>query len=305
MGMESEVAVQSEQRPLSANAVVARVRLVQEVMKAVMKKDTHWGTIPGCQKPSLYKPGAEVLLVTFRIAPDEPTVDDLSNPDCVRYRVVRKGLANGSIVAAGVGECSSDEEKYKWRAPVCDGEFDATAEDRRRLKWKRDGTSYKQVRTNPADVANTILKMADKRAFIAMTLLATAASDIFTQDLEDLPPEIAEGLEGGEAQPAKAPIKEPTPKAVPAGALTFVPAGVDVRSGGGEDDPKNKEKEPSEKGYVKVWTKYGIRHPDGTAYGTFDENFGNAAMEAADAKKPVTLTFKDDGKYKAVVTLTA
>jgi hypothetical protein len=87
-------------------------------------------------------------------------------------------------------------------------------EDRRREKWVKpygkDPFKAKQVRTNPADVANTILKMADKRAYVAMSLLATAASDIFTQDLEDLPQEVAESIEGGGEK--KEPIREPEAK---------------------------------------------------------------------------------------------
>jgi hypothetical protein len=49
-----------------------------------------------------------------------------------------------------------------------------------------------QIRTEPADVANTVLKMAKKRAQIDLTLTATAASDIFTQDVEDIPDELRE-----------------------------------------------------------------------------------------------------------------
>lgn len=212
--MENEIAVVgAEQFPLTAKAVVARARLIQEVMRDVMKKDTHYGVIPGCAKPSLWKPGAEQLLVTFRIAPDSPMVEDLSTGDSVRYRVTRRGLSNGQIVAAGVGEASSDEEKYKWRRPVCDAEYDSAAEDRKRLKYKRDGSTDKQIRTNPADVANTILKMADKRAFVAMALLATAASDCFVQDLEDLPEEVREAVVDGEQK--QEPIKPPTPKTEP------------------------------------------------------------------------------------------
>ena len=40
-----------------------------------------------------------------------------------------------------------------------------------------------------ADVYNTVLKMAKKRALVDATLTATAASDIFTQDVEDFGPE--------------------------------------------------------------------------------------------------------------------
>ncbi len=37
-----------------------------------------------------------------------------------------------------------------------------------------------------ADTYNTVLKMAKKRAFVDASLTATAASDIFTQDVEDM-----------------------------------------------------------------------------------------------------------------------
>jgi len=37
------------------------------------------------------------------------------------------------------------------------------------------------------DLRNTIQKIAEKRAFVSALLMATGASDLFTQDLEDLP----------------------------------------------------------------------------------------------------------------------
>mgnify|MGYP000895451160 CR=1 FL=1 len=187
-----------------------QVNLIQSVMKAVMKKDVHYGIIPGCDKPSLYKPGAEKLLSTFQISV-EPEVIDLSTPDEARYRVLAHGVYRntGVSVGTGIGECSSNEEKYKWRRASCDEEFDAAPEDRKRIKWgkTRNGGAYqvKQVRTEIADVANTILKMAKKRAQIDLTLTSTAASDIFTQDIEDLPEEMRETV-SGEGQPE---IKRP------------------------------------------------------------------------------------------------
>src|SRR5690606_12324178 len=65
---------------------------------------------------------------------------------------------------------------------------------------RQNGAEYEiqQVRTEPADIANTVLKMACKRAQVAMIINATACSDIFTQDLEDIPGEIVEGMVGGE-----------------------------------------------------------------------------------------------------------
>ena len=287
--------VTSDQYPLTANAVIARVRRIQEVMKAVMKKDTHYGVIPGCKKESLYKPGAEVLLLTFRIAAEAPIVEDLSTPDAIRYRVTRNGTVNGVLVASGIGECSSDEEKYKWRKAVCDQEFDETPADRKRSAWKngRDGVyQVKQIRTNPADVANTILKMADKRGYVAMSILATAAGDIFTQDIEDLPPEIAEGLES-HGEPAKKPITPPQAKPAQSdvGSAKFVP--VEVLLSHSKPDAE------------KPWTKFGIKAPDQKVYGTFDENFGALAQDAVKDKSEVTVGWVlEKGKYLTVKTLT-
>lgn len=212
---------------LSDKHIQARVNMIQGAIKHVFKKDVHYGIIPGTQKPTLYKPGAEQLLVMFRIASLEPKIEDISTPDCVRYRVTRGGAsqADGRFLGAGVGECSSDEEKYKWRRPVCDQEYEETPADRRREVWKKYqgkvGKS-KQVRTSPADVANTILKMADKRALVAMTLVVTGASDAFNQDIEDLPEEIRESVleDGAERPPIQQPARASTASVAPAGAST-------------------------------------------------------------------------------------
>jgi hypothetical protein len=190
---------------LSADQIKAQVGLIQRVMKAVMKRDTHYGVIPGTQKPTLYKAGSEVLLTTFRIAV-ELSVDDLSVADEVRYRVRVTGRHQGSgiVVGMGIGECSSSEEKYRWRNVVCQQEYDEAPDDRRRLKWARgrdEPYSRPQIRTVPADVANTVLKMAKKRAQIDMTLTALAASDIFTQDVEDMPEEIRESADSENPAP--------------------------------------------------------------------------------------------------------
>lgn len=203
---------------LSASDIRAQVNLVQEVMRAVMKDGTHYGTIPGTPKPTLYKAGAEVLGATFRIAP-EYRVDDLSTEDCYRYRVTCLGRhqTSGIVLAAGMGSASSNEQKYKWRKAICKEEFDATSENRKRLKYghAKGGGHYTetQVRSEPDDIENTVLKMACKRAQIAMTLNATAASDIFTQDIEDLP----EGMTTDDAPRAKpkAPRSKSAPSAEP------------------------------------------------------------------------------------------
>lgn len=204
-------------RPLTAPEIRANVNLIQEVMKAVMKKDVHYGVIPGTQKPTLYKAGSEKILSTFRIAV-ELEVEDLSTYDCFRYRVKARGIIpSGEIVGCGIGECSTDEEKYKWRGVVCPAEWEATPEDRKRIKYSRPNNYNKdgitqQIRTNPADLANTVLKMAKKRAQIDLTLTATGASDVFDQDIEDLPEEYRDGMQSDRPQSGKPVVQQPQAK---------------------------------------------------------------------------------------------
>lgn len=212
--------IEAGKETLTAVQVRAQVNLIQEVMKAVMKKDTHYGVVPGCgNKPTLLKAGAEVLATTFRLSVD-PEVIDLSTHEEIRYRVrVKLTSSNGSFVGIGIGEGSTNEEKFMWRKAVCDEEFNATPEDRRRVKWakgEKGPYSINQVRTNMADIANTVLKMAKKRAQVDAILTATAASDIFTQDIEDLPEEVREEVAHGDNDGAKSSKPQTTaPQAKP------------------------------------------------------------------------------------------
>lgn len=221
--MSEEYAVvlahQNDAMPMSAATIRAHVNLIAEVQKSVMQEGTHYGVTPGCgDKPSLYKPGAEKLCVTFRIAP-RYFIEDLSTADSVRYRIRCEGRHQGTDVflGEGLGECSSMEDKYKWRKAVNTAEFEATPEDRKRIKYAngKNGSSYviTQIRTQPADIANTVLKMAAKRAQVAMTLNVTGASDIFTQDVEDLPDELKGSVEGNDGtQQQKTEVRQPKPK---------------------------------------------------------------------------------------------
>ena len=206
--MENELIIY-DQKPLTAKDIRAQVNLIQEVMKSVMIDGTHYGKIPGCgDKPTLLKPGAEKLIATFNLCP-EIEIIDLSNEDIIRYRIIcHLKTMSGKFVGDGVGECSSEEDKYKWRKIVSEEEWNAWAEDEKRIKFYKE-YSQKQVRTNPADLANTILKMAKKRALVDATLTRTAASDIFTQDIEDMPEELIDKDKGKPKPPPKSQEEKP------------------------------------------------------------------------------------------------
>lgn len=194
----------------TAAEIKADVNLIQQVIKAVFKPDVHFGIIPGTQKNTLYKPGAEKIMVMFRLS-GQPTIEDLSTADEIRYRVAIRitHQVTKLEIGWGVGECSSNETKYKW-IKAEKWAFDSTPEDRRRIIWKAGKTEnypVMQVRANISDVANTVLKMAKKRALIDGTLTCTAASDVFDQDLEDMP----EGIRENVANDKRPPMPERTP----------------------------------------------------------------------------------------------
>lgn len=196
-----------------------RRQMVEAFAKNVMVDGTDYGAIPGTGgKKTLLKPGAEKLASFFGLLPDFIVTHSVLDFDgtgegrgesLIYYRV-RCDLYRGGVkVGAGDASCSSRESKYRWRngARVCP-HCKQPAIIRGKEEWgggwvcfKKNGgcgAKFKEGdaaiegqsvgRTpNPdiADVDNTILKMAEKRALIAATLIATNVSDFFTQDMED------------------------------------------------------------------------------------------------------------------------
>jgi hypothetical protein len=59
-----------------------------------------------------------------------------------------------------------------------------------------------QVRMNQSDIANTVLKMAKKRALVDAVLTITGASDCFSQDLDDMDDTTREAVTEGEQRKA-------------------------------------------------------------------------------------------------------
>lgn len=203
---------------LSVSDVTVQVGKLQELMKSIMHDGEHYGVIPGTNKPSLYKAGAEKIGFIFRLAPEfEIDRDDLPNGHR-EYRVLCKLRHMGTqvLVGEGVGSCSTMESKYRWRnesvteevGPVPKEYWDTPKEDfsgrAKALENLYGPGKYKPKKTdsgwvtlkvtgdggrveNPdiADQYNTVLKMAKKRAYVDATITATAASDFFTQDVED------------------------------------------------------------------------------------------------------------------------
>lgn len=221
--------------------------LFGEFVKSILKEDLDYGVIPGTQKKSLYKAGAEKLRFVYgigiEIEPIEAIVDNENLVVDYTYRCTARSRT-GQILAQCEGNCNSAEAKfgYVWKEErdLPDGvnkdklisrksgkkmsEFDfaitkgettgqygkpaeywkmwkdaqvsgrAKPVSRKTKKgsnmeaWEIDEEVVQYRIKNPDVVGlkNTIMKMAQKRAFVGAILLATGASEWFTQDIEDM-----------------------------------------------------------------------------------------------------------------------
>lgn len=241
--MTTALAVQSsgelQTQEYSVDDIVGQVAKIQQVMGAVMRKDEHYGVIPGCgKKPSLLKPGAEKLGLTFRLAPRfTKELRDLGNGH-IEYQITCDlySIVSDRFCGSGVGSCSTMESKYRYRTGPKEGTGRMVPKEYWNLRssepekaqaliggrgfsthkndlgqWEIVEKGERVEHDNPADHYNTVLKIAKKRAHVDAILTATAASDIFSQDLEDLaengviiPPKETP-TKNGTATPAAAP----------------------------------------------------------------------------------------------------
>lgn len=219
--------------PVRQEFSVADVRrrkdLIHELMRDLMIPEQHYGVIPGTDgKPVLYKSGAEMLCMTFRLAATFNVVlRELPN-NHREYRVdCTLTSADGSVVATGVGSASTMESKHRWRirslkCPVCGVEAIRRGKDGFFCGSKSGGCGEafkgndQRINSQPrgkvenpdvADQWNTVLKIAAKRAHTHATLLATAASDMFVPEDEDGDDQKGERVEE--------PTKEEPPKLTP------------------------------------------------------------------------------------------
>jgi len=202
---------------LSLAQVKSQVVAINKLMKSVMQEKEHYGVIPGTNgKKVLFKAGAEKIGFMYRLAPSYE-VKEIWDGDHLTVFVscTLENMNTGQIWGQGVGMCSTKEAKYRYRA----GEGESTGKQVPKAywdNWKTDpakaqellgGKEFKAAKVdgvwmiskkgsqvehpNPADFYNTVIKMGKKRAHVDAIITATAASDIFTQDIKD--PEVEDG----------------------------------------------------------------------------------------------------------------
>lgn len=173
--------------------------LIRQVTREVLQEGTDYDTIPGTQKPTLLKPGAENMLRFFglghRIELNESVKDWESGFFYFSYKVtVFKLIGEGEefVLSECEGSANSKESRYadrwvpQWRLKDHGIDDPSGLESRDR---ENDRGPYKEYKVKNKDIfslVNTLQKMAIKRALVGAALQATGASGLFTQDLEDM-----------------------------------------------------------------------------------------------------------------------
>src|SRR5262245_10844829 len=241
--IDRQEAAQALMPALKIEQAVERHKAIVQFVKTLMNEGHDFGKIQGTDKPTLLKPGAEKLTTFFGLSKRfhlAEKVEDWTGAGHVGepffYYSYRCALYNGDLlIAESDGSCNSFESKYRWRkaermCPACGVAAIIKGKEEYGGGWicfkKKDGCGAKFSDGNPeiesqqvgrvpnpdvCDLVNTIQKMAQKRAFIAATLLAVNASEFFTQDVEDLVEE-----PNGDARPAATERKSSNPPPRPA-----------------------------------------------------------------------------------------
>lgn len=211
---------------MSVQDIVNQREMITSLMKSAMKEGMDYGKIPGCgDKPSLFQPGAQKMGFLFRIRSEYDIIEKELPGDHREYRIICRlwHMPSNSECSQGVGICSTMEGKYRYRnaarevkwldQPVPPVYWNLRRKEGDGLKnWmqtvfgdrdvsnigtkKNDkgewyfveffGGEGKTENANIADVFNTVLKMAKKRAYVDAIITTTASNDMFTQDLEDI-----------------------------------------------------------------------------------------------------------------------
>jgi len=137
-------------------ATMNKISQFQQVIQKTLHQGHDFGIIPGTDKPTLLKPGAEKILMMMGLQSEFEIVDSTRDFDkgFFQYQVRCKLIRGDMVITEGLGACNTRERKY--------------------------------LKMDPFTMDNTVLKMAKKRALVDAALLVASLSDVFTQDIEDL-----------------------------------------------------------------------------------------------------------------------
>lgn len=168
-----------------------------EFSKSILVDKLDFGTIPWVSKPSLLKPGAEKLRVFYGLSVKMDRTGETMDIEKDFYDVSYMATVSnkdGLVMAQCEWSANTCEDKYRYswvatnKKPSKDEAEHLKAQKLGR--WSKNWNDWvwmeKTEATNRLSLKNTIQKMAQKRAFVWAILMATGASEFFTQDVEDM-----------------------------------------------------------------------------------------------------------------------
>ncbi len=174
---------------------LTKVKSLQATLKSILVDGHDYGKIPGCvDKPTLLKPGAEKILMSLGITSSYELIEHTEKFDgkgFFAYTVKCILFKNGQKITEGLGHANSKEKKWAIESVYEKDLPEGTDKSilRKREFNGKNGTYYKyEVDADVNSKANTILKMAKKRAQIDAVLTVASLSEIFTQDFDELEP---------------------------------------------------------------------------------------------------------------------
>lgn len=167
---EIVVSERAEFMPLDIQSMLDKINYIEQFKEKVLKVDLDYGIIPGTKKPTIYKSGAEKLAFAFNLGAKYEVESKIEDP----FKEWEFETSNGKKVARGYF-------RYTVRCILINKSTGET--------WGSQLADCDSLeRGRETAPSNTILKMAEKRAFNGAVLNATFTSDRFTQDLEDYDP---------------------------------------------------------------------------------------------------------------------
>lgn len=278
------IIVQSEIQMLPMERLQQNYNNLVKFSKDILKDGQDYGVIPGVDKPSLLKPGAEKLRLAYGLQTKTELVKEILDFDRpyldFTYRTtVLDG--QGRTLAECEGNTNSYEPKWryvwvaehdvpahlhkielkskqvtvsefkfalskketsgsygkpaeywaKFEKAIADGKAKEIQRDTKNGKkpaWEISTTYYRIPNPDVIGLKNTLMKMAQKRSFVGAIMIATGASEFYTQDVEDMKEVI---IEEAEYTVQSKPVENPPQKKTE----TVEDLGVDV--GDGTDKP--------------------------------------------------------------------
>lgn len=183
---------------VKVNAVaesMQKIATFQAVIQKNLKEDHDYGVIPGTQKPTLFKPGAEKILMLMGITSEYDIAEKVQDYENGFFAFTVKAVLsrNGLKITEGLGHANTKESRYmnRWvtEKKIPEGIDRDTLQTREKPSKFKEGEFYTEYLIDNSDsftLANTVLKMAKKRAQVDAVLTVASLSEIFTQDMEDL-----------------------------------------------------------------------------------------------------------------------